>query len=139
MRRFASLFGEVLLYQHQRIVTMTKVYIASNNLPVDIFFWTHPTPGGFRGLSIVKHLSRRTAPKFGTHGRIDTLTLIFFNLTHPTPGGFRGLSIVTNLSRRTAPKFDTHVRIDTLTLIFFLTHPTPGGFRGLSIIKNLSR
>ena len=36
---------------------------------------THPTPGGFRGLSIVKHLSRRTAPKFGTHVRIDTLTL----------------------------------------------------------------
>ena len=36
MRRFASLFGEMLLYQHQRIVTMTKVYIASNNLPVEI-------------------------------------------------------------------------------------------------------
>ena len=36
MRRFASLFGEVLLYQHQRIVTMTKLYIASNNLPVEI-------------------------------------------------------------------------------------------------------
>ena len=26
----------MLLYQHQRIVTMTKVYIASNNLPVEI-------------------------------------------------------------------------------------------------------
>ena len=36
MRRFASLFGEVLLYQHQRIVATTKVYIASNNLPVEI-------------------------------------------------------------------------------------------------------
>ena len=36
MCRFASLFGEVLLYQHQRVVTMTKVYIASNNLPVEI-------------------------------------------------------------------------------------------------------
>ena len=32
----ASLFGEMLLYRHQRIVTMTKVYIASNNLPVEI-------------------------------------------------------------------------------------------------------
>ena len=32
---------------------------------------------------------RCTAPKFGTHVRIDTLTLK--NLTHPTPGGFRGL------------------------------------------------
>ena len=32
----AWLFGEVLLYQHQRIVTMTKGYIASNNLPVEI-------------------------------------------------------------------------------------------------------
>ena len=37
-------------------------------------FLTHPTPGGFRGLSIVKNLSRRTGPKFGTHVRIDTLT-----------------------------------------------------------------
>ena len=36
MRRFAALFGEVLLYQHQRIITMTKGYIASNNLPVEI-------------------------------------------------------------------------------------------------------
>ena len=36
---------------------------------------THPTPGGFRGLYIVKNLSRRIAPKFGTHVRIDTLTL----------------------------------------------------------------
>ena len=34
MRSFASLFWEVLLYQ--RIVTMTKVYIASNNLPMEI-------------------------------------------------------------------------------------------------------
>ena len=58
---------------------------------------------------------RRTAPKFGTHVRIDTLTFKK-NLTHPTPGGFRGLSIIKNLSRRTAPKFGTHVRIDTLTL-----------------------
>ena len=58
---------------------------------------------------------RRTAPKFGTHVRIDTLTLkkIF---DPPHPGGFRGISIVTNLSRRTTPKFGTHVRIDTLTL-----------------------
>ena len=84
-------------------------------------------------------LLRRTAPKFGTHVRIDTLTLKFV-LTHHTPGGFRGLSIVKNLSRRTAPKFDKHVRIDTLTLKKNnLTHPTPGGFRGLSIVKNLSR
>ena len=75
---------------------------------------THPTRGGVRGLSIVKNLSRRTVPKFGTHVRINTLTLKF--LTHPTPGGFRGLSIVKNLSRRTAPKFGTHVRIDTLAL-----------------------
>ena len=77
---------------------------------------THPTPGGFRGLYIVKNLSRRIPPKFGTHVRIDTLTLKKKNLTHPTPGGFRGLYIVKNLSRRTAPKFGTHVQIDTLTL-----------------------
>ena len=39
MHRFAglaSLLGGMLLYQHQRIVTMTKVYITSNNLPVEI-------------------------------------------------------------------------------------------------------
>ena len=59
-------------------------------------------------------LLRRTAPKFGTHVRIDTLTLKQFGPAHPR--GFRGLSIVKNLSRRTAPKFGTHVRIDTLTL-----------------------
>ena len=81
---------------------------------------------------------RRTAPKFGTHVRIDTLTL---KKNHPTPGEFRGLSIVKNLSRRTAPKFGTHVQIDTLTLkkIKILTHPTPGGFRGLSIAKHILR
>ena len=45
---------------------------------------THPTPGGFRGLSIVKNLSRRTVPKFGTHVQIDTLTLtFFFDPPHP--------------------------------------------------------
>ena len=77
-----------------------------------------PHPGGYRGLYIVKNLSRRIAPKFGTHVRIDTLTLKKITIfTHPTPGGFRGLYIVKNLSRRTAPKFGTHVRIDTLTLI----------------------
>ena len=84
----------------------------------------------------------RIAPKFGTHVRIDTLTLKKITIwTHPTPGGFRGLYIVKNLSRRIAPKFGTHVRIDTLTLkkITILSHPTPGGFRGLYIVKNLSR
>ena len=101
----------------------------------------HPGGGGFRGLYIVKNLSRRTAPKFGTHVRIDTLTLKKIKcLTHPTPGGFRGLYIVKNLSRRTAPKFGTHVRIDTLTLknIKKLTHPTPGGFRGLNCLARLA-
>ena len=50
---------------------------------------TQPTPGGFKGLSIVKNLSRRTAPKFGTHVRIDTLTLNFF-LPNPPQGGLGG-------------------------------------------------
>ena len=59
---------------------------------------------------------RRTAPKFGTHVRIDTLTLnFFFDPPHPG-GGYRELYIVKNLSRRIARKFGTHVRIDTLTL-----------------------
>ena len=78
---------------------------------------THPTPGGLGGHIFFFNLSRWIAPKFGTHVRIDTLTLKT-NVTHPTPGGFRGLYIVNNHSRRIAPKFGTHVRIDTLTLIF---------------------
>ena len=54
----------------------------------------HPG-GGFRGLYIVKNLSRRIASKFGKHVRIDTLTLKQIKmLTHPTPGGFRVLYIV---------------------------------------------
>ena len=79
---------------------------------------------GWQLYTLHLHISghdRRTAPKFGSHVRIDTL-----NLTHPTPEGFRGLSIVKNLSRRTAPKFGTHVRIDTLTFKKKLTHPTRG-------------
>ena len=60
---------------------------------------THPTRGGFRGLSIVKNLSRRTTPKFGTHVRIDTLTLKKLNfLTHPTPGVFRRLNCLARLA-----------------------------------------
>ena len=84
--------------------------------------------------SFFRH-DRRTAPKFGTHVRIDTLTLRKNILTHPTPGGFRGLSIVKNLSRRTAPKFGTHVRIDTLTLNIFLPTPPQGGLGGYLLLK----
>ena len=65
-------------------------------------------PGGFRGLSIVKNLSRRTAPKFGTHVRIDTLTLKKLKkLTHPTPGGFRRLNCLARLAlaRERTPSF----------------------------------
>ena len=39
--------------------------------------------------SLFGDLLRRTAPKFGTHVRIDTLTLQFV-LTHPTRGGLGG-------------------------------------------------
>ena len=49
---------------------------------------THPTPGWFRVLSIVKNILRRTAPKFGTHVWIDTLT--FKNID--TPRGVWGLN-----------------------------------------------
>ena len=81
---------------------------------------------------------RRTAPKFGSHVRIDKYSHLKKNIDPPHLGDFRGLSIVINLSRRTAPKFGTHVRIDTLTLNIFLPTP-PGGVRGLSIVKHLSR
>ena len=79
-------------------------------------------------------LLRRTAPKFGTHVRIDTITLN--KLTPPTPGGFRGLSTVKNLSRRTAPKFGTHVRIDTLTLKKIDPPPPQGGYLLLKIFRD---
>ena len=95
---------------------------------------THPSPGGFRGLSIVKNLSRWTTPKFGTHVRIDTLTLNKIWPTKPQ-GGFRGLSIVKNLSRRTAPKFGTHVQIDTLTLKKNWPTPPQGGLGGYLLLK----
>ena len=63
--------------------------------------------------------------KFGTHVRIDTLTLNKFD---PPRGGFRGL--LQNLSRHTAPKFGTHVRIDTDTLKQIDPPPTQGGLGG---------
>ena len=101
---------------------------------------THPTPGGFRGLYIVKNLSRRIAPKFGTHVRIDTLTLTFF-LTHPTPGGFRGLYIVKK-SFATDRAQIWHACADRYShlkkYIKKLTHPTPGGFRGLDCLARLA-
>ena len=43
----------------------------------------------YASLNYFGDLLRRTAPKFGTHVRIDTLTLKQM-LTHPTPGGIRG-------------------------------------------------
>ena len=92
-----------------------------------------PHLGDFRGLSIVINLSRRTAPKFGTHVRIDTLTLIFFYPPHA--GGVRGLSIVEHLSRQTAPKFGTHVRIDTLTLKKIWPTPSQGGLGGYLLLN----
>ena len=45
--------------------------------------------GGFRGLSIVKNLSRQTAPKFGMHVRIDSLNFKK-KLTHPPQRGLGG-------------------------------------------------
>ena len=46
---------------------------------------------------LLKNLSRRTVPKFGTHVRIDTLALKKI-LTHPNPGGFRGLNCLARLA-----------------------------------------
>ena len=88
----------------------------------------------YASLTYFGDLLRRTAPKFGTHVRIDTLTLKNYIFDQPHPRGFRGFSIVKNLSRRTAPKFGTHVRIKRLPLKK-IDPPTPGGFRGLSIVK----
>ena len=66
--------------------------------------------------------SDRTAPKFGTHVRIVSLTLNK-KLTHPTPGGwlcgwhlYTFHLLISGHDRRTEPKFGSHVRIDTPTL-----------------------
>ena len=82
--------------------------------------WTHPTPGGFRGLSIVKILSRRTAPKFGTHVRIDTLTLK--NVTHPTPGGCRGLNCLARLAlaRERTPSVSNKYNINSVLFVLYI-------------------
>ena len=71
LRRTVPKFG-----MHVRIDTLTLKTI-----------FTHPTPGGFRGLSIVKNLLRRTAAKFGTHVRIDTHTLKIKKIDPPHPRG----------------------------------------------------
>ena len=79
---------------------------------------THPTPGGFRGLSIDCLKSFATDRAQSWHACADRYSHLTFFLTHPTRGAgrFMGLSIVKNLSQQTAPKFGTHVRIDTITL-----------------------
>ena len=82
--------------------------------------------------------SDRTAPKFGTHVRMDSLTLKKMD-PPPPQGGLGGYLLLTNLSRRNAPKLCTHVRIYSLTSKKNVTHPHPRGFRGLSIVKNISR
>ena len=89
----ASLFEEVLLYQHQRIVTMTKGYIASNNLPVDIFF-DPPHPRGVQGV-IYCLTSFATDRAQIWHACADR---IFF-LTHPTPGGGLGGYLLLQIFR----------------------------------------
>ena len=60
------------------------MHVRIDNLTLKKSYQPHPV-GGFRGLSIVKNLSRQTAPKFGTHVRIDTLTLKNkFDPPHPS-------------------------------------------------------
>ena len=87
---------------------------------------------------------RRNEPKFGTHVRIDNLTLKKLKkLTHPTPGGFRGLLDVRLFVRATAvlaakraerhdrPRTTTHDR-PRLPYLFEEAVPTPpqGGLGG---------
>ena len=77
--------------------------------PVVIFFWVTS-----RCYTLLSHIYKfekqhfryggRNEPKFGTHVRIDTLTLKKLKkLTHPTPGGFSGLlDVVRSFVRATA-------------------------------------
>ena len=66
--------------------------------------------------------SDRTAPKFGTHVRIVSLTLKK-KFDPPHPGGwlcgwqlYTFHLLISGHDRRTEPKFGSHVRIDTPTL-----------------------
>ena len=68
------LFGEVLLYQHQRIVTMTKVYITSNNLPVEIIRF-HTIYDDFRIFETRQHVY--LGPFISEDGNFDLSTALF--------------------------------------------------------------
>ena len=75
-RRFASLrfLGEVLLYQHQRIATMTKVYIASNSIHVEIIrFHTIETLVTFE----TRHQRVYRAPVVSEDSNFDLSTALF--------------------------------------------------------------
>ena len=92
----------------------------------------------YASLTYFGDLLRRTAPKFGTHVRIDTITLKML-LTHPTLGGLGGYLLLKNHSRRVTPKFGTHVRIKSLTLKKNWPTPPQGGLGGYLLFTNLLR
>ena len=74
IRPYASLIGEVLLYQHQRIITMSKVYIASNNIHVEIIrFHTIPTLVTFE----TRHQRVYRAPVISEDSNFDLSTALF--------------------------------------------------------------
>ena len=88
--------------------------------------------------------SDRTAPKFGTHVWIVSLTLKKKKFDPPHPGGwlcgwqlYTFHLLISGHDRRTEPKFGSHVRIDTPTLKKKLTHPTPGGGLGGYILLKI--
>ena len=136
---------------HRKVLPFFSIYKCTLTLIFKKL--THPTPGGLSEPTcdvammfvplfvclwlygwqlytlhlLISGHDRRTAPKFGSHVRIDKYSHLKKNVDPPHLGDFRGLSIVINLSRRTAPKFGTHVRIDTLTLNIFLPTPPGGG------------
>ena len=87
-----------LTYLFRRPVTLDRAQIwhacADRYSHLNKKLHTRPQ-GGLGCYLLIKNLSRRTAPKFGTHVRIDILIFKKKKLTHPTPVGFRGgLSIV---------------------------------------------
>ena len=115
MRRFASHFGEVLLYQHQRNLTMTKVYIASNSIHVEIIrFHTIETLVTFETRQQRAHCyPRRVATRSLCKGKDVVVCLPGARIEHVTErvkkimGRGNGGSIVVHVGTNNADKEGT--------------------------------
>ena len=119
MHRFASLFGEVLLYQHQRIVTMTKVYIASNSIHVELIrFHIIETLVTFETRQ--HHVYR--VPVVSEYSNFDLSTALFHVTMYRQSARKVGTSANSALIRYYLPR----LKLSSLTLAL-ARERTPGG------------